>query len=159
MPRPPTITWHGQSTGTLGLLDQRQLPTTVAFLKPRTVEDVYQAIKTLAVRGAPAIGVAAAYGIVIAAQEPADLHTLRQKADYLKSSRPTAVNLAWAVNRVMAAIEAKPHDKTIVEIALAEARAIHAEDAAMCQAIGRHGAELIHPGASILTHCNAGYLA
>ena len=156
MPRPPTITWHGQSTGHLELLDQRQLPTSITFLHPKNIADVFEAIKTLAVRGAPAIGVAAAYGMVLATRESTDLAQLRQKASYLKSSRPTAVNLAWAVDRVITALEKNSLDPAI---ALAEARAIHAEDVAMCQSIGRHGASLIKPGSSILTHCNAGYLA
>ena len=156
MPRPPTITWHGQSTGHLELLDQRQLPTSITFLHPKNIADVFEAIKTLAVRGAPAIGVAAAYGMVLATRESTDFAQLRQKASYLKSSRPTAVNLAWAVDRVISALEKNSLDPAI---ALAEARAIHAEDAAMCQSIGRHGASLIKPGSSILTHCNAGYLA
>jgi methylthioribose-1-phosphate isomerase len=106
--------------------------------------------------------------MVIAAQELAAkdhsapaLESLREKSSFLKSSRPTAVNLAWAVDRVLAAF-ARAHPQTAastVEIVLAEARAIHSEDIAMCVAIGQHGAALIHPNCGVLTHCNAGYLA
>jgi methylthioribose-1-phosphate isomerase len=168
MPRPATVSWIGDANGRLDLLDQRQLPAKIEFISPTTGQQVKDAIRTLAVRGAPAIGVAAAYGMVIAAQElsgndPADrnLQALRQRGDLLKSARPTAVNLAWAVDRVIAAIDtARPRSvQQIAEIALAEARAIHAEDAAMCLAIGRHGAPLIPPNSAVLTHCNAGYLA
>jgi len=168
MPRPATVNWIGETDGWLDLLDQRLLPTSVKILSLRTIEQVREAIQTLAVRGAPAIGVAAAYGMVIAAQELARhdpperaLGSLREKGALLKSSRPTAVNLAWAVDRVLAAVE-NAHPQTVsrmAEIALAEARAIHREDVAMCLAIGRHGAPLIHPNCGVLTHCNAGYLA
>lgn len=168
MARPPTIEWKGEAGGQLELLDQRLLPTTVSFLSPRNVRQVHQAIQTLAVRGAPAIGIAAAYGMVIAAQELLDtdvpsraLEALGQEGEFLKSSRPTAVNLAWAVDRVLAAvIAARPQTVgQIRDIALAEARAIHSEDIAMCRAIGNHGAALIKPNCGVLTHCNAGYLA
>jgi len=166
--RPATINWVGETEGRLELLDQRLLPATIKILSLRTVAQVEEAIRSLAVRGAPAIGVAAAYGMVVAAQELAAniqpgpaLESLREKGLFLKSSRPTAVNLAWAVDRVLAAVE-QEHPQTaasIVGIALTEARAIHSEDVAMCRAIGQHGAALIHPSYGVLTHCNAGYLA
>jgi methylthioribose-1-phosphate isomerase len=168
MLRPATVNWIGDTNGRLDLLDQRLLPTKIEFISPKTVEQVKEAIRTLAVRGAPAIGVAAAYGMVIAAQElnpedPPDrnLQALRDRGALLKSARPTAVNLAWAVDRVIAAVEAaRPQSvQQIAQMALTEARAIHAEDAAMCLAIGRHGAALVQPNSGVLTHCNAGYLA
>jgi methylthioribose-1-phosphate isomerase len=166
--RPATIKWVGEAEGWLDLLDQRRLPTTVEILSLRNVKQVFDSIQTLAVRGAPAIGVAAAYGMVIAARELAadqqlapGLDWLREQGAYLKSSRPTAVNLAWAVDRVLAAVERERPQAIgqIAGIALCEARAIHSEDVAMCRAIGRHGAALIQPNFGVLTHCNAGYLA
>ena len=153
---PATLRWEGESDGHLVLLDQTRLPAEVVELHCRTVDDVWQAIKRLAVRGAPAIGIAAAYGVCLA--PPDDVH---KACDYLATSRPTAVNLFWALDRMRrVANEASPN--RLPERLLAEARAIHAEDAAMCTAIGRHGADLLAElpeGAGILTHCNAGALA
>jgi methylthioribose-1-phosphate isomerase len=155
--RPPTIAWIGEADGHLELLDQRSLPERVEILRLDTVEGVWSAIQTLAVRGAPAIGCAAAYGMVIAARRADSMPKLKAAAEYLKSSRPTAVNLMWAVDRVMSTIK-EPGTPAVIR-ALEESRRIHAEDAAMCDAIGRHGAPLIHAGDGILTHCNAGRLA
>jgi methylthioribose-1-phosphate isomerase len=130
---------------------------------------VFEAIKTLSVRGAPAIGIAAAYGMVLASVKicdrapdvPTARDQLNQMGDYLKSSRPTAVNLAWAVDRVIRVVQAGElqSPSQIPARVLAEARAIHAEDAAMCGAIARHGVGFIRAGAGVLTHCNTGYLA
>jgi methylthioribose-1-phosphate isomerase len=159
MARPPNIRWVGDARGHLELLDQRQLPEEIVTLKLTDVRGVFDAIKTLAVRGAPAIGITAAYGMVLAGE--AESGQLREAGEKLKSSRPTAVNLAWAVDRVMAAVESAKLSSPaqIPELVLAEARAIHAEDAAMCAAIGRNGAGMIHDGDGVLTHCNTGYLA
>jgi methylthioribose-1-phosphate isomerase len=147
---PRTIEWIGGIDGFLRLLDQTRLPAEVVYRDCRTVDDVWEAIRSLRVRGAPAIGVAAAFGVVIGAQTfgvPAAIERLR-------TSRPTAVNLFWALDRMArrAASRAKPADL------LEEAKAIKAEDAAMCRAIGRHGAALVSDG-GVLTHCNAGGLA
>ncbi len=150
--QPPvnTIEWIGEADdGHLRLLDQTKLPGAVTYLDCRDVETVREAIKRLSVRGAPAIGVAAGYGCVIAAQQ-GDFLTL---ADHLASARPTAVNLIWAVTRMKALGSDDPG------ALLAEARAIHDEDIAMCRAIGEHGAALIEPNTGVLTHCNAGALA
>jgi len=134
------------------LLDQQRLPSAEEYLRLRTVEEVARAIEGLAVRGAPAIGIAAAYGVVIGAAEgvgvPAAIERLRR-------TRPTAVNLAWALER-MARVAAVRAD---VESLAKEARAIHREDVAACRAIGEMGAEFVPDGATILTHCNAGALA
>ena len=184
MHSPETIRWQGDVNGTLVLLDQTRLPQEVAYLDCRTVEAVYLAIKRLAVRGAPAIGVAAAYGVCLSLSEKStDLapHSAVACAfaacDDLATSRPTAVNLFWALDRMRrVAIDfTKSSSDAPEDLAarlLAEARAIHAEDAAMCAAIARHGADLLEKlflsdsacvgsptWANILTHCNAGALA
>jgi methylthioribose-1-phosphate isomerase len=151
---PRTADWIGGTDGFLRLLDQTRLPGEIVFRDCNTVEAVWEAIRTLRVRGAPAIGVAAAFGVVIGAQNGDVVGAV----NYLKTSRPTAVNLFWALDRMarMAAAITTPGD--VVRALLEEARAIQAEDAAMCRAIGRHGAALV-PDGGVLTHCNAGGLA
>ena len=147
---PKSIEWVGGSNGFLRLIDQTQLPTTLAYRDCRSVEDAWEAIKSLRVRGAPAIGIAAAYGVVIGVQTGP--RGLSEIADYLRTSRPTAVNLFWALDR-MERVGRDP------EHLLAEARAIHEEDRRMCHAIGRAGADLIRENTGVLTHCNTGGLA
>lgn len=157
---PPTIAWHGGPDGRLELLDQTRLPDTIALVQPQDLEEVVDAIRRLAVRGAPAIGVAAAYGLVLgmrralAAGRPF-APALAQLAELAIGARPTAVNLGWAVRRLQARAAREPSLPAL----LAEARAIHSEDTAACAAIGRHGAELVPEGGTVLTHCNAGRLA
>ena len=147
---PQHIEWVGDGgSGCLRLLDQTKLPGEMVYIDCKSVETVWQAIKRLSVRGAPAIGVAAAYGCVIGAQHD----RFEQSADYLATSRPTAVNLFWAIERMKLVGSTKPGEL------LAEAKAIHDEDARMCRAIGEHGVKLIAEGAGVLTHCNAGALA
>ncbi|MBN1943805.1 MAG: S-methyl-5-thioribose-1-phosphate isomerase [Phycisphaerae bacterium] len=157
--------WIGQAAdGFLRLLDQTLLPTETTYLDCRSREDVFDAIRRLVVRGAPAIGVAAGYGMVVGSQVipndadfPAELETL---AAYLEKSRPTAVNLSWAVRRVLQRAKSTSGDAAAIRQAmLEEARAIHAEDEKMCLAIGRYAEKLITPGMGVLTHCNAGALA
>ncbi|NOZ79579.1 MAG: S-methyl-5-thioribose-1-phosphate isomerase [Acidobacteria bacterium] len=152
-----TLDWDN---GTLLLLDQRQLPLRTAWVRCATAKEVAGAIGTLVVRGAPAIGVAAAYGMALAALEDPAGHALRDAANHLKLARPTAVNLAWAVDRVLAAaMSGLP--ETRAARALAEARTIEDEDAAACLRMARLGADLL-PGAApveLMTHCNAGALA
>ena len=143
---PAPIRWED---GRLWLLDQRRLPGQVAFDEQHDAAQVARAIRNLQVRGAPAIGVAAAYGMAMAWRDRADLE---EAARQLREARPTAVNLAWAVDRMLAAA-------TKQEDLIDAARSIHEEDRAMCEAIGQHGAKLIKPGSSLLTHCNAGALA
>jgi methylthioribose-1-phosphate isomerase len=144
--------------GRLELLDQRRLPGKVEYLRIDTLQQAWQAINTLAVRGAPAIGVAAAYALAQSLQ-PATTDVfcqrLRDNADYLNSARPTASNLAWATNRL---VQRGATDSTPSAL-FDEALAIHREDLAICQAIGEHGASLISAGSNVLTHCNAGSLA
>lgn len=151
---PETIKWEN---GCLLLLDQRALPHTVTYLDIQSIKEAWHAINTLAVRGAPAIGVAAAYALAQAMSKTTspDETTLIRHATYLKSARPTAINLAWAVERLIERWGKDPDPEALVD----EASTIHAEDAAVCEAIGNHGAQLIQPGNGILTHCNAGSLA
>lgn len=163
-----TIKWIGGTDGYAELIDQTLLPGEFTMLAVRDIETMWQAIKVLQIRGAPAIGIAAAYGVVLGAGEISDnasLEDLENKindsCDYLASSRPTAVNLFWALDRMKrAAADSKA--KTVCELKetlLAQAQAIRDEDAAMCRAMGANGADLIGEGAAVLTHCNAGGLA
>lgn len=149
------------------IIDQTRLPNHVEYLELNTAKAIYDAIFELKVRGAPAIGICAGYGLyVLARQIKADsteefLAELAEQRDYLCKSRPTAVNLSWALNRMYAAAE-KNKDKTIAEIVdimEKEARAINAEDIEMCRRISEYGLTLVKDGDGILTHCNAGPLA
>lgn len=159
-----SVRWENR---TLFLLDQTRLPNEIIIEKQATVQQVWDSIKRLKVRGAPAIGVAGAYGLVIAMQNKMGLEReeflaeLRRQADYLKSARPTAVNLSWALERVFAravSSSAEAGRDLYVEIQN-EAEAIHSEDIQLCRSIGEHGVSLIREGCGILTHCNAGRLA
>ncbi|MBP7549139.1 MAG: S-methyl-5-thioribose-1-phosphate isomerase [Gemmatimonadaceae bacterium] len=156
---PPTLVVGWSPDGALRILDQRRLPAEVVTRDLRAVAEVAEAIRTLAVRGAPAIGVAAAIGLAVAS----DGHPLREverMAAELRATRPTAVNLMWALDRMLATARgAHPDDAARAAALRVEAERIRAEDAAMCLAIGRHGADLITDGMRILTHCNAGALA
>lgn len=164
---PRTLRWEGDAgTGALVLIDQRLLPRARQDLRCDTSGEVFEAIRTLAVRGAPAIGGAAAYGLVLGAREALEgegayYDRLASKAEHLASSRPTAVNLGWALDRMLGVARAASDEEppAILARLLDEARTIEEEDAAMCRAIGRHGAALLAPGARVLTHCNAGALA
>lgn len=166
---PPTLRWVGTAAdGHLKMIDQTRLPAECTEIECRTLEDVWEAIRSLRVRGAPAIGVAAAYGAVIGMQQvPARVsrlwfdQRLDAVSDYLSTSRPTAVNLFWALERMQrtAAAEARLTPHQMLDRLLAEAQQIEQEDREMCAAIGRHGAELLKDGTGVLTHCNAGGLA
>lgn len=170
---PPTLQWIGDVDGYLSLLDQTRLPTETVDLACRDIETLFEAIRSLRVRGAPAIGVAAAYGVCLALQgfheasEAAVYERVSAACHYLSTSRPTAVNLFWALERMQRAAAAQRNQRdwdcttaaALRNTLLDEARAIHAEDTAMCRAIGRHGAKLLNDGDGVLTHCNAGALA
>ncbi len=165
-----TLHWQGDASGWLRLVDQTLLPGRYEEVDCRSVEQVWEAIKVLRVRGAPAIGVTAAYGVVLGCQNSrpgataAFLQRVNAVADYLATSRPTAVNLFRALDRMSnVAVEhatlpnvtaAAIHDRL-----LEEALAIETEDKAMCTAIGQYGSRLLSSGMSVLTHCNAGALA
>ncbi len=132
--------------GKLFLLDQTVLPNRIEYIHPRTKEDYYYAIKTLQVRGAPAIGIFAGYAMALLDEDKYELKK------YLDSARPTAVNLSWATSRMIKAYE---DGKDLVS----EAIAIHNEDIEMCKKISEYGLSLLKDGDGILTHCNAGALA
>jgi methylthioribose-1-phosphate isomerase len=162
------LAWVGDVDGYLSLLDQTLLPVETRQLAIRDVPTLFEAIRALRVRGAPAIGIAAAYGICLGLQQAVDLpesefyFKLDETAAYLASSRPTAVNLFWALQRMRTVAANLRGGATTAEIRaqlLVEARALHEEDDAMCRAIGRHGAALFKDGDGVLTHCNAGGLA
>ncbi|HCO92383.1 MAG TPA: S-methyl-5-thioribose-1-phosphate isomerase [Phycisphaerales bacterium] len=160
------VKWIGGIDGYLELIDQRRLPAEFTRLKCRDVETLFETIKTLAVRGAPAIGVSAAYGLVLALQKldasdsmEKSLEALKHAREYLASSRPTAVNLFWALDRVWGAASPVETLQQLREAVLREANAIYQEDVDMCRRIGQHGEKFIKDGAGILTHCNAGALA
>jgi methylthioribose-1-phosphate isomerase len=165
---PRTLEWIGELPGALRLLDQTRLPVETVFVDYRTVDELVPAIRALVVRGAPAIGCAAAFGVCLGLQDHAQADdaaffaSLESAVERLASSRPTAVNLFWALARMRRVAEASrgtDSPSTILRKLLAEARAIETEDRAMCHAIGRHGAELLQDGDGVLTHCNAGGLA
>lgn len=159
-----TIEWH---EGKVKLIDQTLLPNELKYIECNTVEEIWEAIRSLRVRGAPAIGIAGALGTVLGIwnYQAGNFNEFNKRlievTDYLATSRPTAVNLFWALNRMKAVTESyKESDPLQIKyILLAEAQRIINEDKAICRAIGRNGAELISDGESILTHCNAGGLA
>ncbi|MBQ7543639.1 MAG: S-methyl-5-thioribose-1-phosphate isomerase [Synergistaceae bacterium] len=151
----------------LVILDQTKLPNSIEILHLTTQPEIWRAIRTLQVRGAPAIGIAAAFGVYLAAR---DIHAedymsffvqFHEAKEYLNSARPTAVNLSWALNRMEKVVTDNEGRSIegIVELLRREAIAIKAEDTEMCRKIGEWGLTLIHDGDGILTHCNAGQLA
>jgi methylthioribose-1-phosphate isomerase len=162
----PTIEWDER---TVVMIDQRRLPSAEVYQRCRTPQEVARAIRTMVIRGAPAIGVAAAMGIAIGARRSTATGTAKLAAEFHKTcelmaaTRPTAVNLFWAIERMKrsfaaAALAGRSVDE-IKDQLESEARSIHDEDVAACRAIGRHGAQLVPDPARILTHCNAGALA
>jgi len=148
---------------TLELLDQTRLPREVRYVRCRSVKEVINAIAKMIVRGAPAIGIAAAYGVALAARErfeqdgEAWREEILRDLDALRETRPTAVNLDWALRRMSAEFDSIATDPYPRLLALA--RRLHADDIAANMALGAHGAKLIAPGSGVLTHCNAGALA
>jgi methylthioribose-1-phosphate isomerase len=160
------VIWHNDA---VSLIDQTRLPNEYTFVEIHRSEDMAQAIKTMIVRGAPAIGVAAAYGMYLGAREIASdkrdefLHRLEEIAQMLRSTRPTAVNLFWAISRMMkTAYESIGTVDEIKKTLLYTAQTINAEDLQTCQAIGDNGLKVLPSNPeklTILTHCNAGALA
>lgn len=150
-------------------VDQLRLPVEESLVECRDYQSVATAIKTMVVRGAPAIGISAAYGLYLASKEAAEISKdhddfrsfMNEAADYLANSRPTAVNLFWAIKRMLAKYEevASQDFATIVSALQQEALDIAAEDEKMNYSIGEFGNDLILPGSGVLTHCNAGALA
>lgn len=169
-----TIWWEDDAQGgTVCLIDQTLLPSQVQYLKLHHEQDVAEAIRSLRVRGAPAIGVGAGFGMLLAltrylreqedneSVEGAQEH-LRSIGHMLRTTRPTAVNLAWAVERILKCIDAAGDihsTETLLQLVRDEALAIAQEDRDACQRMGELGAELIADGDTLLTHCNAGALA
>ena len=145
--------------GQLCLLDQSRLPHDVTHVHLSTVEEVARAIREMRVRGAPAIGVTAAYGMALAAAHNRTVDALRDAAGLLAASRPTAVNLRWAIERMMRVAEQAPHDADLAACLLGEASELHRETLASDRRLSELGAALIEPGSSVLTHCNTGALA
>ena len=166
--RPSTLSWQGNAAeGVLRMIDQTLLPVELREIDCDSVETVREAIQSLRVRGAPAIGVAAAYGFVIGMQPTGEaspdafLEQIARVVERLATSRPTAVNLFWALDRMRGVAESVaelPGEERLPRL-LEEAQTIDREDQQMCAAIGRHGAELLADGDGVLTHCNAGGLA
>ena len=162
----PTIEWQPDA---VVMIDQRKLPGQEVYLHCKTANEVARAIKTMVIRGAPAIGVAAAMGIALGMKRSKAQGTRQFAVDFNKlcdlmaGTRPTAVNLFWAIDRMKKAFgEAARAGKSVDEIKavlVKEANAIHDEDVASCRQMGRFGADLVPSGARILTHCNAGALA
>jgi methylthioribose-1-phosphate isomerase len=148
------VVWWSPGDGArapaVGYVDQRHLPQKLVHALAGSVDEIVEAILTLAVRGAPAIGIFGAYGVALAAELYGDGEDFDVAAARIRKARPTAVNLAWAVDRVLAAAKGTY---------LAEATAIHAEQRAVDRAIAEHGAALLPCGAAVLTHCNTGPLA
>jgi methylthioribose-1-phosphate isomerase len=162
----PTIDFQDDA---IIMVDQRKLPTQEVYVRCRTAPEVAKAIRTMVIRGAPAIGVAAAYGIALGARNSTAKGT-RQLAvefqkicDLMAATRPTAVNLFWAIDRMKRAFaEGAQAGESAGELTarlFAEAKLIHDEDVASCKAMGAHGAAMVSDGARVLTHCNAGALA
>src|SRR5215203_2912168 len=162
----PTIEWKDDA---VVMIDQRKLPASEVYLTSKTANEVAKAIKTMVIRGAPAIGVAAAMGIAVGMTRSRATGTKQFTTEFQKTcelmagTRPTAVNLFWAIERMKKAFAATAQDgQSVDEIKrrlVAEARAIHDEDVQSCRAMGAHGATLVPSSARILTHCNAGALA
>ena len=156
---PRSVSW---CDGTLHLLDQRLLPHEEKVVVCEDIEQVFNAIQTLTVRGAPAIGIAAAYGLTLGLEKvsPASfIEVLDERCEYLISARPTAVNLEWAINRMRKVVDDTQFDSAWCERLLDEARAIHEEDAIACRGIAEAGLALVRQHPRLLTHCNAGSLA
>lgn len=154
-----TIEWiEDDAGGHVLMIDQRVLPRQQVFVKCRTYEEVADAIQTMVIRGAPAIGVAAAMGVALGVKQGADFEIV---CNTLAATRPTAVNLFWGIERMrrlMAALEGQSSGEILREM-ISEAKQVRVEDIELCRAIGRHGAPLVPDGKTVLTHCNAGALA
>jgi methylthioribose-1-phosphate isomerase len=163
----PTIEWEGNIEGRVRLIDQTLLPAEIKYIYCEDLKSIWRAIKTLMVRGAPAIGIAAVTGVLLGIKDirtddtEAFFKELKNVTNYLGSSRPTAVNLFWGLSR-MERVAWENRDKpvhTIKEILLREAINVQNEDKSICRQIGENGAKFIKDGDGVLTHCNAGGLA
>ena len=157
--------WWDTGTESICYIDQTLLPENYTIVECRSIGQLATAIKRLEIRGAPALGVAGAYGIALAARvcQKNDLHAffadVHKDAEILRATRPTAINLDWGIDRVLSKILPVQDIPSARRIALAEAEAIASEDTACCHMIGEHGAALLPDTCTVLTHCNAGSLA
>jgi methylthioribose-1-phosphate isomerase len=162
----PTVAWQN---GDVVMVDQRKLPGQEVYVRCKSAKDVAKAIRTMVIRGAPAIGVAAAMGLALGMRKSTATGTRQFAVEFnklcelLAGTRPTAVNLFWAIDRMKrafaAGVQAGHSVDELKEMLSKEADAIHDEDVESCRAMGRHGAEVVPANARILTHCNAGALA
>jgi methylthioribose-1-phosphate isomerase len=157
--------WWDKKTGSICYIDQTLLPNEERIVECRNVRRLVKAIQRLEIRGAPALGVAGAFGVALAASQCRKktikpfLEIVTSDAELLRSTRPTAVNLGWGINRVLDAIRDAPDVAGAQERALSTAEKIFLEDTACCHAIGEQGASLLSDSCTVLTHCNAGALA
>ncbi|MBT8342297.1 MAG: S-methyl-5-thioribose-1-phosphate isomerase, partial [Desulfatitalea sp.] len=159
--------WLDEDGVTVRVIDQRQLPHRLETMALTTVDEVIFAIQEMVVRGAPLIGVTGAYGVMVAALTTMSRDAFAQACDRIKAARPTAVNLAWAVDRVTAAVSHVSEQQARIEAVRHEAGIITQEEVDRCRSIGEHGASLVADisrkkggeAVNILTHCNAGWLA
>jgi len=157
--------WWDTGSDCLCYIEQTLLPGEYRIVECRSINRLATAIRRLEIRGAPALGVAGAYGIALAARTSPSHDfqvfsaAVRQAAELLRSTRPTAINLGWGINRVLAALAAARDAEMARDLTLREAEAIAREDTACCHAIGGHGAALLPDHCTVLTHCNAGALA
>jgi methylthioribose-1-phosphate isomerase len=158
-----TIEWIN---GTVETIDQTKLPTEVVFIKMKTCDDVAEAIRTMKIRGAPLLGASAAFALALTAfhskaKTPERLfQELQEAAEVIRKTRPTAVNLFWALDRILGKAQAvSANCAALAQFVIGEAKRIADEDVAANHLIGKHGAELVQDGDVILTHCNAGALA
>lgn len=161
---PPTIAWQDDN---VVMIDQTKLPGELVLHRCATAQQMAEAIRSLRIRGAPAIGIAAAYGVVLGLQgsSASTFEEFQEQMDriiaLMRSTRPTAVNLPWALERLRS-VAGRHRDVSVAKIKkalLQEAQAIHQEDAELCRQIGENGQQLLGDGARVLTHCNAGRLA
>jgi len=158
--------WYEEETDSIAFIDETLLPASFKIARCGTIAELGLAIKTLAIRGAPALGVAGAFGVALAARRSKETEIkqfydhLQEDANSLASTRPTAVNLSWGIQRVLNSIKTKTGSiQEAKEAALSEALVIAHEDAETCRMIGQHGAALLPDKCTVLTHCNAGSLA
>ncbi len=161
----PFTLWWDRKTGSICYIDQTLLPGEERIVECRSIPRLAKAIRRLEIRGAPALGVAGAFGVALAASvcrkktRSPFLATVARDAGVLRSTRPTAVNLGWGIDRVIDVIQDAPDVAAARELALSTAEKILLEDTASCHAIGEHGASLLPDSCTVLTHCNAGALA
>ncbi len=157
--------WWDTGNQSIHYIEQTLLPNEYAIVECRSIERLATAIRRLEIRGAPALGVAGGYGVALAAvlAEKKDMQlfmaAVQRDADLLRSTRPTAINLAWGIDRVLASMQPAQDCRDACTRAIAEAKEIAREDTACCHAIGKHGAALLPDTCTVLTHCNAGALA